>query len=119
MLIPPLERVFNLVGADVRGWYDEMPRSLRVEQEDTINLSPGRQKEAADDEKSNIVDHFRSCHCLVCHSITTEGETLHRLRSGILTTLWIPRVMPAVPLGSIQGYIVVIEQSEKVGTTIG
>ncbi|KAG8419103.1 DNA polymerase zeta [Metarhizium acridum] len=26
-LIPPLERIFNLVGANVRQWYDEMPRS--------------------------------------------------------------------------------------------
>ncbi|KAL1840337.1 hypothetical protein VTJ49DRAFT_551 [Mycothermus thermophilus] len=25
-LIPPLERIFNLVGANVRGWYDEMPK---------------------------------------------------------------------------------------------
>jgi len=62
------------VGADVRGWYDEMPKSLRVEQEDTINLSPRRQKEIVDDERSKIVDHFRSCRCLVCHSTTTEGE---------------------------------------------
>ncbi|KAI9813853.1 MAG: DNA polymerase zeta [Thelocarpon impressellum] len=25
-LIPPLERIFNLVGANVRAWYDEMPK---------------------------------------------------------------------------------------------
>lgn len=76
MLIPPLERIFNLVGADVRGWYEEMPKSLRVELEDAINLSPRRQKEAADDDEgSKIVDHFRNCRCLVCHSTTTEGES--------------------------------------------
>lgn len=75
VLIPPLERVFNLVGVDVRGWYDEMPKPLRIEQEDTINLSPRKQKEATDDEKSKIVDHFHSCRCLVCRSIiTNEGE---------------------------------------------
>lgn len=75
MLIPPLERVFNLVGADVRSWYDEMPRSLRIEQEDVINLTPSKQKEAVDDERSKIMDHFRSCRCLVCRSATTEGES--------------------------------------------
>lgn len=75
MLIPPLERVFNLVGADVRGWYDEMPKSVRVEPEDATNPSPRGQREAVDDEKSKIVDHFRSCRCLVCHSITAEGES--------------------------------------------
>ncbi|KAK0725692.1 putative DNA polymerase zeta catalytic subunit [Lasiosphaeris hirsuta] len=29
-IIPPLERIFNLVGASVRGWYDEMPRVQHV-----------------------------------------------------------------------------------------
>ncbi|KAI9888365.1 MAG: DNA polymerase zeta [Vezdaea aestivalis] len=29
-LIPPLERIFNLVGANVRSWYDEMPKTQRV-----------------------------------------------------------------------------------------
>ena len=74
VLLPPLERVFNLVGADVRSWYDEMPRSFRVEQEDTVDLSPRKLKEVVDDKKSKIVDHFRSCSCLVCRSTTTEGE---------------------------------------------
>lgn len=73
MLVPPLERVFNLVGADVRSWYDEMPKSLRVEQGDAINLSPRRRKEVEEDERSKIVDHFRSCRCLVCGSTTADG----------------------------------------------
>jgi DNA polymerase zeta len=29
-LIPPLERIFNLVGANVRQWYDEMPKVQRM-----------------------------------------------------------------------------------------
>ncbi|KAL8413048.1 hypothetical protein RB596_009552 [Gaeumannomyces avenae] len=29
-LIPPLERIFNLVGAQVRAWYDEVPKVQRV-----------------------------------------------------------------------------------------
>jgi len=28
-LIPPLERIFNLVGANVRSWYEDMPRAQR------------------------------------------------------------------------------------------
>lgn len=83
MLIPPLERVFNLVGADVRGWYDEMPKSLRIEQEDTVNLSPRKQKEIMDDEGSKIVDHFRNCRCLVCDSTSTEGEISTGLGFGV------------------------------------
>ncbi|KAK2804541.1 DNA polymerase zeta [Onygenales sp. PD_10] len=33
-LIPPLERIFNLVGANVRQWYDEMPKYQRVRRVD-------------------------------------------------------------------------------------
>lgn len=29
-IIPPLERIFNLVGANVRQWYDEMPKFHRI-----------------------------------------------------------------------------------------
>lgn len=29
-LVPPLERIFNLVGANVRAWYDEMPKVQRI-----------------------------------------------------------------------------------------
>ncbi|KAI6031825.1 hypothetical protein BKA83DRAFT_90935 [Pisolithus microcarpus] len=32
VLIPPLERIFNLVGADVRAWYEEMPKAIEVDQ---------------------------------------------------------------------------------------
>ncbi|KAF1982875.1 hypothetical protein K402DRAFT_424261 [Aulographum hederae CBS 113979] len=28
--IPPLERIFNLMGANVRGWWEEMPKVVRV-----------------------------------------------------------------------------------------
>src|SRR6478609_10039829 len=43
-LIPPLERIFNLVGANVRGWYDELPRVQNVLRLDAggaaLNLNP-------------------------------------------------------------------------------
>ena len=29
-IIPPLERIFNLVGANVAKWYDEMPKFQRI-----------------------------------------------------------------------------------------
>ncbi|CAL1214911.1 unnamed protein product [Candida parapsilosis] len=45
VLIPPLERIFNLMGADVRGWYRELPKFTR----------------------SNIISAF-SDSCLICGS---------------------------------------------------
>ncbi|KAK6204711.1 uncharacterized protein RJT21DRAFT_117159 [Scheffersomyces amazonensis] len=30
VLIPPLERIFNLIGVDVKGWYRQLPRGSRI-----------------------------------------------------------------------------------------
>lgn len=40
-LIPPLERIFNLVGANVRQWYDQMPKRHRIR---TVTLPWNHQK---------------------------------------------------------------------------
>lgn len=77
MLIPPLERIFNLVGADVRSWFDDMPKSLRVDQPD-VTLSPRKNKKS--DMVANafkIDDHFTSSHCLICKALTPDGEYRH------------------------------------------
>ncbi|KAK4242067.1 hypothetical protein C8A03DRAFT_29811 [Achaetomium macrosporum] len=36
-IIPPLERIFNLVGANVRSWYDEMPKIQHVRRLETAS----------------------------------------------------------------------------------
>jgi DNA polymerase zeta len=36
-IIPPLERIFNLVGANVRSWYDEMPKVQHVRRLETTS----------------------------------------------------------------------------------
>ncbi len=73
MLIPPLERIFNLVGADVRSWFDEMPKSLRADQPD-ITLSPRKNKKRTMVANAfQIDDHFTSSHCLICGTFTPEG----------------------------------------------
>jgi len=37
-LIPPLERIFNLVGANVRTWYDDMPKVHARPQKERYNI---------------------------------------------------------------------------------
>jgi DNA polymerase zeta len=37
-LIPPLERIFNLVGANVRSWYEDMPKVQRGNQKELYNI---------------------------------------------------------------------------------
>ncbi|KAI8995628.1 hypothetical protein BD414DRAFT_513374 [Trametes punicea] len=72
VLIPPLERIFNLVGADVRSWFDEMPKSLRVDQPD-ITLTPRKHKKSVMLANAfKIDDHFASSHCLLCGALTPE-----------------------------------------------
>ncbi|TQW01158.1 DNA polymerase zeta catalytic subunit [Cordyceps javanica] len=56
-LIPPLERIFNLVGANVRQWYDEMPKVQRIYQ-----TAPA----AAGARRSTLESYMKSTHCLVC-----------------------------------------------------
>lgn len=51
VLIPPLERIFNLIGADVRGWYKEIPKQA------AIDLNIGVLK---------LSRHIKSNSCLGC-----------------------------------------------------
>lgn len=53
-LIPPLERIFNLTGANVRSWYDEMPKVQKV------------MHAAAGGRKMTLESYMRSASCLVC-----------------------------------------------------
>ncbi|KAI0361627.1 hypothetical protein OH77DRAFT_1546215 [Trametes cingulata] len=72
VLIPPLERIFNLVGADVRSWFDDMPKSLRADQPD-VTLTPRKNKRNVMVANAfKIDDHFTSSHCLICGALTPE-----------------------------------------------
>ncbi|OCK80764.1 DNA polymeras-like protein zeta catalytic subunit [Lepidopterella palustris CBS 459.81] len=73
-LIPPLERIFNLVGANVRQWYDEMPKVQRIR-----NVSaPNRQQDAEagfatlygvqTGPRKTLESYMKSASCLVCRS---------------------------------------------------
>jgi DNA polymerase zeta len=71
VLIPPLERIFNLVGADVRAWYDEMPKAVRA---DGAALSP--KKALAMRAYANARDlpgHFHHAQCVVCGAAAAAG----------------------------------------------
>jgi DNA polymerase zeta len=63
-LIPPLERIFNLVGANVRGWYDEMPKIQRVRR---VAMSGVGAK------KTTLESYLKSASCLVC-GVKMKGD---------------------------------------------
>ncbi|KAL4069612.1 hypothetical protein V8B97DRAFT_2024397 [Scleroderma yunnanense] len=72
VLIPPLERIFNLVGANVRAWYEDMPKAIEVDQRDPLLLSPKKPTIIATD-RYKIDEHFQSSHCLSCDCPASEG----------------------------------------------
>lgn len=61
-LIPPLERIFNLVGANVRQWYDEMPKVQR------IRMLGGPRDAADKSRKTTMESYMGSSLCLVCRT---------------------------------------------------
>ncbi len=72
-LIPPLERIFNLVGANVRNWYDEMPKVQRIRRVDANLQLQGHSKESATSKKT-LESYMKSSSCLVCKDkLETEG----------------------------------------------
>ncbi|KAF9526453.1 hypothetical protein CPB83DRAFT_462528 [Crepidotus variabilis] len=92
VLIPPLARIFNLMGADITQWYNEMPKIVAPEL-----VSPRKPKLTNygrdSPSKQNIDEHFSSTQCLSCGDPATQGlcdgcskaprETMANLRSRI------------------------------------
>jgi DNA polymerase zeta len=81
-LIPPLERIFNLVGANVRQWYDEMPKVQRIrnisipmtlKQDKTNALFPG----ANTTLKKTLESYMKSSNCMVCRSKLPPSPAPH------------------------------------------
>jgi DNA polymerase zeta len=66
-LIPPLERIFNLVGANVRQWYDEMPKVQRM-RNIAVPLSKPDPAGGASNMKKTLESYMKSSTCLVCRS---------------------------------------------------
>ncbi|KAF7587580.1 DNA polymerase zeta [Aspergillus hancockii] len=57
-IIPPLERIFNLVGANIRQWYDEMPKVQRIRRVEGAMTSIGGKK--------TLESYMKASTCIVC-----------------------------------------------------
>ncbi|KZM19879.1 DNA binding [Ascochyta rabiei] len=69
-LIPPLERIFNLVGANVRQWYDEMPKVQRM-RNITVPLPSRPNPNVAGGQTSlrkTLESYMKTSSCLVCRA---------------------------------------------------
>jgi DNA polymerase zeta len=72
-LIPPLERIFNLVGANVRQWYDEMPKVRRIRRVDTTSVT-GAANGAGWKKKKTLEAYLKSASCAVCGVKMNKGR---------------------------------------------
>ena len=71
-LVPPLERIFNLVGANVRQWYDEMPKFQRIRRIDTESLAKSKELIVS---KKTLESYMKSSACVVCREKLEEEES--------------------------------------------
>nr|XP_061806813.1 DNA polymerase zeta catalytic subunit-like [Nerophis lumbriciformis] len=65
-ILPPLGRMFQLIGVDVLSWYQELPR---------IQKATGSTGTGGDDvaRKGTISQYFTTLHCPVCDELTQLG----------------------------------------------
>jgi DNA polymerase zeta len=74
VLIPPLARILNLVGADVQQWFADMAKTQALEPSSPNKvafqehpLTPGR---------SDLEEHFENPQCVICGNLGLDGENL-------------------------------------------
>ena len=61
-ITPPLDRIFNLVGASVRQWYDDMPKVRRIHR-----LDPSA-------HRKTLESYMSSASCVVCSAKTRAAD---------------------------------------------
>ncbi|KAJ3125027.1 DNA polymerase zeta, partial [Nowakowskiella sp. JEL0407] len=70
-IIPPLNRIFNIVGIDLSVWFDEMPKRLKS----LVFQTPFDLLDTEDsdhNQKGRIDQYYASIHCLTCRKITSN-----------------------------------------------
>ncbi|KAH9486925.1 DNA polymerase zeta catalytic subunit [Psilocybe cubensis] len=83
VLIPPLERIFNLVGADVKQWFNEMPKHATLELVSPRKPRAGTTSQPETIERINIDAHFFNNQCLSCGDPADQKTTIANLNYRI------------------------------------
>lgn len=69
-IIPPLERIFNLVGANVRQWYDEMPKFQRIRRIEGVATAAAE----AGSSRKTLESYMKSSACILCKDKLDDAE---------------------------------------------
>lgn len=89
-LIPPLERIFNLVGANVRYWYDEMPKFQRIRRIDGSTFFEDKDSTISN---KTLESYMKSSACLVCRRKLEDeapvcDDCMQQPETSLLQLLW-------------------------------
>ncbi|KAI9095522.1 hypothetical protein DFS34DRAFT_662310 [Phlyctochytrium arcticum] len=79
-IIPPLSRIFTLVGADVENWFLELPKLQRV-----LEFSPSQGPEQLQTGPAfdRTIDQFYTArHCSICHELSSDAICSDCLTKG-------------------------------------
>ncbi|XP_005990940.1 DNA polymerase zeta catalytic subunit isoform X2 [Latimeria chalumnae] len=63
-ILPPLNRIFSLIGIDVFSWYHELPR---------VQKASSTARSDQEGRKGTISQYFTTLHCPVCDELTQHG----------------------------------------------
>ncbi|KAM3930335.1 DNA polymerase zeta catalytic subunit [Leptodactylus fuscus] len=66
-ILPPLNRIFSLIGVDVFSWYDELPRIQKA------YSAYSTMRHELDARKGTISQYFTTLHCPICDELTQHG----------------------------------------------
>jgi DNA polymerase zeta len=116
-LIPPLERIFNLVGANVRAWYDEMPKIQRVRavRAPTAIMNP---EAGMGVTKKTLESYLQSTTCLVCRSKLPPPPPLNAITITEPPPLPICEDCVAKPANSLYALRMRLHRAEKRVTNV-
>lgn len=78
-IIPALKRVFDLMGADVQAWYDEIPKLAKskrfIEPQGTQASGAVRRPGAPKQRRTATIEqYYASKHCLICGELTNTRK---------------------------------------------
>ncbi|KAF7306933.1 DNA polymerase [Mycena indigotica] len=113
VLIPPLDRILSLAGADVRKWYEDMPKAYVYTE---AAMSPTKAKPRPDYTNQLIDENFYRTQCLACEAPSDDDicdecwqnpevampQVLTKIRRGEARLLDIARICAScsrTPLG--------------------
>lgn len=110
-IIPALDRMLSLVGADVKAWFDAMPRVIRMPPQKRPAASLGLSSiSRASNRQMILEDFFSSKHCCVCD----EPHTTVLARTNRPSPLC-PKCLlnPAVSYSIVQQRSALIERQHR------